>query len=219
MSVTRTPYKPPPDGPVECVYVDSHLLVVDKPCGLLSVPGRGPEKWDCLEARVRKVYPEALTVHRLDMETSGLVLFARSPDIQRALSRQFERRQISKCYTACVAGRLSETDGIVDAPLMADWPNRPLQKICADGKPAKTRWIVTNRAAKITRLKLVPVTGRTHQLRLHMASIGHPILGDTLYGHQRAKAMSHRLALHATSLCFEHPADNHRVEVYSSPPF
>jgi tRNA pseudouridine32 synthase/23S rRNA pseudouridine746 synthase len=204
-------------------HVDEHLLVVDKPAGLLSVPGRSPELADCLIARVQIEYPDALTVHRLDQVTSGLVVIARGAAMQRALSMQFERRQVAKGYEALVEGVVFDGEGAADAgeidlPLIRDWPNRPRQKVDVEiGKPSLTRWRVVARdaAASRTRLALEPVTGRSHQLRVHLASIGHPIVGDDFYG----AAPAARVCLHAVRLGFVHPATGARCEWVSPAPF
>ncbi len=172
------------------VYLDEHLLVLDKPAGLLAVPGRGPDKQDCLSARAQALWPDARVVHRLDMATSGLFLMARGDALQSQLSRAFAERAVDKRYVAVVAGELPPPEGAggwaeIDLPLAADWPNRPLQKVDGEhGRPSRTRWRVLahDPAAGTTRLELEPVTGRTHQLRVHMAAIGHPILGDGKYG-------------------------------------
>ena len=212
------------------LYLDDHLLVVDKPAGLLCVPGRGEDKQDCLSARVQAAWPGALVVHRLDMATSGLVVFARSPEVQRALGDAFAARQVHKRYTAVVAG-LPRADaatmdaqgwGLIDLPLAADWPRRPLQKVdAATGKPSQTRWRVLahDAAAGATRLALEPITGRSHQLRVHLLAIGHPILGDALYGDAGVQARAPRLLLHATALALEHPATGQALAVESSVPF
>jgi tRNA pseudouridine32 synthase/23S rRNA pseudouridine746 synthase len=212
---------PMPAIPVH--HVDEHLLVVDKPAGLLSVPGRSPELADCLIARVQIEYPDALTVHRLDQVTSGLVVIARGAAMQRALSMQFERRQVAKGYEALVEGVVFDGEGAADAgeidlPLIRDWPNRPRQKVDVEiGKPSLTRWRVVARdaAASRTRLALEPVTGRSHQLRVHLASIGHPIVGDDFYG----AAPAARVCLHAVRLGFVHPATGARCEWVSPAPF
>jgi tRNA pseudouridine32 synthase/23S rRNA pseudouridine746 synthase len=212
---------PPQDGPrdaeipLEFLYVDDALLVVNKPAGLLAVPGRGPDKQDCLASRVAQCYPGTLVVHRLDMATSGLVLFARSADMQRALSRMFEMRQIEKQYVALVSGT-PPANGEITLPIAPDWPNRPLQKVdLLNGKPALTKFTHLGSCAHGTRLLLEPVSGRTHQLRLHLAAIGHPILGDTLYG----GAPAERLMLHATALDFFHPANGEKLVFESPAPF
>jgi tRNA pseudouridine32 synthase/23S rRNA pseudouridine746 synthase len=199
-------------------HADEHLLVVEKPAGLLSVPGRLPELRDCLIARVQVDFPDALTVHRLDQVTSGLVVIARGATMQRALSMQFERRQVAKGYEALVEGLLREDAGEIDLPLICDWPNRPRQKVDhAIGKLSLTRWRVLARdpAASTTRLALEPVTGRSHQLRVHLASIGHPIVGDAFYG----AAPAGRVCLHAGRLGLAHPATGARHDWVSPAPF
>lgn len=189
------------------VAIDDTFVVVDKPSGLLSVPGRGPEKQDCVSARVQREFPDALIVHRLDMETSGLMVFARGLAAQRALSRSFEQRQVDKRYEAVADGLLLHDEGQLEWPLIADWPNRPRQKVdMAWGKPSVTRYRVLGRdeVAATTRVELTPITGRSHQLRVHLATLGHAILGDSLYASARA-ANASRLHLHATHLSFPHP--------------
>jgi tRNA pseudouridine32 synthase / 23S rRNA pseudouridine746 synthase len=192
---------------IPIVYVNADLLLVDKPAGLLSVPGRGADKSDCALLRVQRIYADALVVHRLDQPTSGLMLMARNARMQRMLSRLFELRQVNKNYCAIVHGLLAEDEGRIDLPLSANWPLRPLQQVDAtSGKPASTRFRVLERhaATQTSRLALEPLTGRTHQLRVHLQAIGHPIVGDTLYG-KPDKAS--RLHLHAQSLTFLHPID------------
>ena len=191
------------------VHLDPELLVVNKPAGLLTVPGRGTDKADCLAARVMACWPDALVVHRLDMATSGLVLFGRGAAMQRALSMAFEARAVHKRYVAVVAGQVLSDSGEIDLPLIADWPNRPRQIVdLLHGKPSLTRWRVTkrDRHAGTTRLQLTPVTGRTHQLRVHLAAIGHPILGDALYAPPSWAAAAPRLLLHAELLTLQRPA-------------
>lgn len=197
-------------SPVTVHHVDDYLLVVEKPAGLLSVPGRSPEHRDCLIARAQADYPDALTVHRLDQVTSGLVVIARGAAIQRALSMQFEHRMVDKVYEALVEGVLADDDGEIDLPLIVDWPNRPRQKVDPEaGKPAFTRWrrLSHDVDGVRTRLALEPVTGRTHQLRVHLASIGHPIVGDVFYG----ASSGERVCLHATRLAFTHPMTGVRL--------
>ena len=201
------------------LHEDEALLAFDKPAGLLAVPGRGPGKQDCLAARVLACWPDALVVHRLDQATSGLMLFARGADMQRRLSRDFAARHIHKHYVALVARTLAAESGTIDLPLAADWPNRPRQQVDAvRGKPSLTHWQVLQRAAEHTRLALQPLTGRTHQLRVHLAAIGHPILGDALYGDAAASA-SPRLMLHAAALQLDHPLHGTRLELHCAPPF
>lgn len=187
------------------IYHDDFLLVVNKPAGLLAVPGRGKDKQDCLSVRLQQQFLDALVVHRLDMATSGLMVFARGAEIQRRLSQMFRERGVEKRYEAVAAGSLMPETGEVGFPLAADWPNRPLQKIdMQSGKPSLTRYrlLAYDAATNTSHVELEPVTGRTHQLRVHMAAIGHPILGDALYGDA---ASAPRLLLHATSLRFAHP--------------
>ncbi len=194
----------------------------DKPAGLLAVPGRGDNKQDCLWHRVRQRWPDALVVHRLDMATSGLMLFARGADLQRRLSQAFAARQIDKHYVALVAGRMPAAGGRIELPLMADWPRRPLQKVDAlAGKPSITDWQLTgyDDARQTSRLVLQPLTGRTHQLRLHLAAIGHPILGDALYAPPDIVERAPRLLLHACALTFEHPLGGMRLQLRCEPPF
>jgi tRNA pseudouridine32 synthase/23S rRNA pseudouridine746 synthase len=200
-----TDYAPSPGAP-EVIYSDDHLLAVIKPAGLLSVPGRGPALADCLEARVRRAFPAALRVHRLDMATSGVMILALNRAAQRHLGLQFERRQVRKTYAAAVWGEVEAEGGEIDLPLIIDWPNRPLQKVChATGRRAVTAWSVRARDPGVTRLELRPETGRSHQLRVHMAAMGHPILGDEFYAHAAARAASPRLELYAERLELRHP--------------
>ncbi len=202
---------------LEFVYQDDSLLVVSKPSGLLAVPGRGANNQDCLSLRVQLVFPDTLVVHRLDMSTSGLMLFARGVEMQRRLSQMFRERYVDKRYVAVVAGHVDTTMGVVDLPIVADWPNRPRRKIDAKhGKPSLTRCRVLNYIGDNTRIELEPVTGRTHQLRVHMLSIGHPILGDALYGDVSSAS---RLLLHACSLSFMHPFSGEPLNFLSESPF
>jgi tRNA pseudouridine32 synthase/23S rRNA pseudouridine746 synthase len=202
------------------VYVDEHLLVLDKPAGLLAVPGRGEDKQDCLSLRAQRLWPDALVVHRLDMATSGLFVMGRGIAMQRRLSRAFAERGVDKRYEAVVAGRLDADAGTIALPLAADWPRRPLQKVDAEhGRPSETRWEVVRREADTTRLLLEPRTGRTHQLRVHLQAIGHPILGDALYAPSGAQARSPRLLLHATRLQLAHPAGGEPLVFESPAPF
>ena len=214
-------YFPPPDNGLDVRHVDADLLVVDKPSGLLSVPGRGPGMDDNLASRVQARYPEALTVHRLDMDTSGLLVMARNAAAHRALGRLFESRQVEKEYIAVVAGRIAESERSIDLPLIADWPNRPRQMVCpARGKPSLTRFRVLQRMPHedCTVVELEPVTGRSHQLRVHLAALGHPILGDELYAGAAAERAP-RLLLHASEIAFAHPQNDRRVHFHCPAPF
>ncbi len=203
---------------VSILYADSDLLFIDKPAGLLSVPGKTEP--DCVEARLRAQHPEALTVHRLDMATSGIMVFARSKAAQRHLGLQFERRHLAKTYIAVVDGIVAADKGRIDLPLRADWPNRPLQMVCHDqGRPSTTDWRVIERGADRTRLELTPLTGRSHQLRVHLKAIGHVILGDEFYADGAALAASERLMLHAHRLSLFKPTGGERITVESVVPF
>jgi tRNA pseudouridine32 synthase/23S rRNA pseudouridine746 synthase len=204
------------------VYVDESLLVLDKPAGLLAVPGRGEDKQDCLSARAQALWPDALVVHRLDMATSGLFLMGRGIHMQRLLSRAFAERQVHKAYQAVVAGALGApgAQGEIALPLAADWPNRPRQKVDPDaGRPSLTRWTVLAVEGDTTRLALEPVTGRSHQLRVHLQGIGHPIVGDALYAPPEVAARSPRLLLHANALQLAHPATGEALAFASPVPF
>ena len=200
------------------VFSDDTLVVVDKPAGMLSVPGRGADKQDCAAACVQALHADARVVHRLDMATSGLLLMARGDAAQRRLSIAFAEREVAKRYVAVVHGRLPSAGGEIDLPLVADWPHRPRQKVdAASGKPSLTRYRVLSEDASsdTSRVELEPVTGRSHQLRVHMLAIGHPIVGDTLYGAPEAA----RLMLHACELRFVHPATGLRMRLQSAAPF
>ncbi len=195
----------PPQGPLAILHHDHELLLVDKPSGLLSVPGKGEHLADCLIARVQAVFAEALLVHRLDRDTSGVMVFALTRHAQRHLGLQFEKRQVKKTYIARVFGRVGEKTGTVDLPLIVDWPNRPLQHVdFENGKQAVTDWRVLKYEENATRVRLFPQTGRSHQLRVHMREIGHPILGDPFYATGEARE-AERLMLHAESLRLRHP--------------
>ena len=202
------------------LHADAALLVADKSAGLPTVPGRPVELHDCLWQRVRAMYADALVVHRLDMATSGLVLFARGIEVQRALSRAFAQREVDKRYEAVVAGTLEDESGEIDLPLAADWPNRPRQQVDREhGKPSLTRWRVIARESGRTRLTLEPLTGRSHQLRVHLVAIGHPIVGDALYAPPEVARGAPRLLLHACALAFAHPKGGQRVQFASATPF
>lgn len=213
------PYQPPPLQEIVPLYLDAYLLVVVKPAGLLAVPGRGADKQDSLSSRLQAAYPDALIVHRLDMSTSGLMLFARGVTMQGKLSHLFREREVYKRYEARVAGRLVQHAGEIDLPLASDWPNRPKQRVDRlEGKHALTRYrLLDYDAANDSSLvSLEPVTGRTHQLRVHLAELGHPILGDALYGDSHRAP---RLLLHASELAFIHPVTAERVECVSHAAF
>jgi tRNA pseudouridine32 synthase/23S rRNA pseudouridine746 synthase len=210
------------------VFVDDHLAILDKPSGLLSVPGRGEDKQDCLISRAQTQWPEALTVHRLDMATSGLMVIARGPDMQRKLSQAFELREVSKTYEAVVSGVLQTNKASIaddwqniQIPLLIDWPNRPKSKVDWEhGKPSHTQWrVMSSDLENATRVALKPITGRTHQLRLHMMAIGHAILGDALYASPEIQAKSNRLLLHARDLQFKHPVTAKWMAFESKVPF
>ncbi len=196
----------PPDVPLDVIHRDHEILVANKPAGLLSVPGKGEHMADCLMARIQSVFPEVLLVHRLDLDTSGVMVFALTPNAQRHLGLQFEKRQTKKIYVARVWGHVTEDQGTVDLPLCVDWPNRPRQHVDHEnGRPSQTDWRVARRDPDgTTRLRLMPLTGRSHQLRVHMREIGHPILGDPLYAEGPARDFP-RLMLHAESLRIRHP--------------
>ena len=211
---------------LQVIHEDDQLIVLDKPAGLLAVPGRGPDKQDCLSARAQARWPDALVVHRLDMSTSGLVVMARGLDAQRALSRAFEQREVHKRYTAVVAGTLVNLEpdngwNTIDLPLTIDWPNRPRSIVSAElGKPSVTRWRLDGtHTENTTRLELEPVTGRTHQLRVHLQAIGHPILGDALYATPEQQALAPRLLLHAHALNVPHPLHGAAMQFHSPCPF
>jgi len=204
---------------VSVLHDDAACVVVDKPSGLLSVPGRGAHLQDCMASRVQAMFADALVVHRLDMATSGLMLFARGAEAQRRLSRAFAQREVHKRYVAVVHGRVEPAQGEIDLPLIADWPRRPLQKVDADhGKPSLTRYRTILVEGDRTRLELEPVTGRAHQLRVHLLAIGHAIVGDALYTPELI-AGTDRLLLHATQLCFAHPISGAPIAIDAAVPF
>ena len=207
----------------ETVYADAHLLVLNKPAGLLSVPGKGADKQDCLSSRVQESYLDALIVHRLDMATSGLMLMARGRIIQAALSKLFETRAIHKRYIAVVDGHMPANSNwqLIDLPIALDWPNRPLRIIHAAGKPSMTRWRVLHhdKDPNTTRLELEPITGRSHQLRVHLKALGHPILGDALYAPADIQAKASVLLLHACALRFLHPVSGQAMVFENAPVF
>lgn len=209
----------PPDDPLVILHQDHEVLFVDKPSGLLSVPGKGAHLADCLLTRVQAVFPEALLVHRLDRDTSGVMVFALSPHAQRHLGLQFEKRQTKKTYLAELWGELEPKTGMVDLPLTVDWPNRPRQKVDHDnGRPAQTEWRVLRWRDGRTRTRLYPRTGRSHQLRVHMMEIGHPIMGDPFYATGPARDAP-RLMLHAEALRLRHPDGGRWLNVTAKSPF
>ena len=209
----------PPDDPLDVIHADHEILVVSKPSGLLSVPGKGPELADCLLTRIQAVYPEALLVHRLDRDTSGVMVVALTPHAQRHLGLQFEKRHVKKTYVARVWGEMADKTGTVDLPLIVDWPNRPRQMVDrVNGRSAQTDWQVQRVGAGETRVRLYPRTGRSHQLRVHMKEIGHPILGDPFYASGAALEHS-RLMLHSENLRLRHPDGGRGMSFSSKTPF
>ncbi|MDJ0091007.1 bifunctional tRNA pseudouridine(32) synthase/23S rRNA pseudouridine(746) synthase RluA [Pantoea allii] len=202
------PYNPPQEPWLHILYQDAHIMVVNKPSGLLSVPGRLEEHKDSVMTRIQRDYPEAESVHRLDMATSGVIVVALTKAAERELKRQFREREPAKTYLARIWGHPAHEKGVVDLPLICDWPNRPKQKVCFEtGKSAQTDYqVIEYREDNSARVVLKPITGRSHQLRVHMLALGHPILGDGFYAHPEAKAMAERLLLHAESLTITHPA-------------
>ena len=209
----------PPDTPLEVIHADHEILVVHKPHGLLSVPGRGEHLADCQLSRVQDAFPTALLVHRLDRDTSGLMIFALTRPAQRHLGLQFERRQVKKAYVARLWGELSPKTGTVDLPLIVDWPNRPKQMVCHEnGKPALTDWKVLRHEEGTTRVRFFPQTGRSHQLRVHALSLGHPILGDPFYAEGPAREYD-RMMLHAEELRLRHPDGGAGQRFFCKAPF
>ncbi|AWB66883.1 RNA pseudouridine synthase [Saccharobesus litoralis] len=218
-------YNPPLEPYLNILYADDDILVCDKPNGLLSVRGKAPEHQDSLEVRVKRVYPTVGIVHRLDMSTSGIMLMALNKPAHSALARQFQERQTSKTYIARLSGHPHSTQGIVELPLICDWPNRPKQKVCFEsGKPSTTYWRLMDKGVdaqgfKFCRVALTPVTGRSHQLRVHMQQIGHAILGDKFYAEPDGFAAACRLQLHAEQLGFYHPVSHEWLDFNCPCPF
>lgn len=209
----------PPSDPLEVLHEDAHIILVNKPSGLLSVPGKGEHLADCLISRLQAVFPTALLVHRLDRDTSGVMVFAQTPAAQRHLGLQFEKRMTKKTYVARVFGDVEGDEGTVDLPLIVDWPNRPKQMVDHEnGKPAVTDWKVIKRGANETRMRLMPKTGRSHQLRVHMLALGHPILGDPFYAEGAALEFP-RLMLHSEELKLKHPEDGRGLKFRAKAPF
>ncbi len=214
-------YDPPKTPYLDVLYHDDHILVVNKPSGLLSVPGSQAQFFDSAMSRVKEKYGFCEPAHRLDMATSGIIIFAMSKLADRELKRQFREREPKKHYQALVWGHVKQNQGSVNLPLICDWENRPRQKICfVTGKKARTEFEVLERLANnSTRVKLTPITGRSHQLRLHMLALGHPILGDKFYAHRQAKAMAPRLYLHAEFLQITHPKSGEVMQFNAPVPF
>ncbi|MDF1727388.1 MAG: pseudouridine synthase [Sulfitobacter sp.] len=209
----------PPQDPLVILHEDAEVILVDKPAGLLSVPGKGPELADCLMARVKAAFPDALLVHRLDRDTSGVMIFALTPHAQRHLGLQFEKRMTRKTYVARIWGVPSEREGTVDLPLIVDWPNRPRQMVCHEtGKAAQTDWKLLKDEGDTARMRLMPRTGRSHQLRVHMLALGHPILGDPFYATGPARDFP-RLMLHSEELRFKHPQGGRSMKIRAKAPF
>lgn len=213
---------PPCDKEVEILYQDEHLLLVNKPELLLSVPGKLPQNKDCVITRLQQNFPTATVVHRLDLDTSGIMAFPLSKAVHAHISRQFQERKVYKIYTAVVFGVVEDDSGKIELPIACDWQNRPKQKICYEkGRQALTNYEVLERFPEknCTRIILKPVTGRSHQLRIHLSEIGHPILGCDLYAHEEAFYMAERLMLHATELSFEHPVTGEPISGQCAPEF
>ncbi|WP_240784037.1 MULTISPECIES: RluA family pseudouridine synthase [Tabrizicola] len=209
----------PPDVPLTILYEDSAILVLDKPAGLLTVPGKLADRQDCLIARLQAARWDALTVHRLDCDTSGVIIFARTKQAQGFLGQEFEQRRARKTYVARLKGRLEPDSGTVDLPIGSDWDYRPRQKIDPHhGRPAITDWQVIGRTDDETRVRLTPHTGRSHQLRVHMLALGHPILGDQIYAPE-TRADHARLMLHAETLALHHPTTGEWVSFTAPVPF
>ncbi|KZN65583.1 bifunctional tRNA pseudouridine(32) synthase/23S rRNA pseudouridine(746) synthase RluA [Pseudoalteromonas luteoviolacea] len=213
-------YNPPLDPYIEILYQDDHMLVINKPSGLLTVPGKDPKHADSAITRINRVYPNAKIVHRLDMATSGVLCLAMHKEAHRFLSIQFQDRLTKKRYVARVYGQLEQLNGSVDLPLICDWPNRPKQKVCHEsGKPSLTHFEVIEHETHATRVSLTPITGRSHQLRVHMQSLGHVILGDRLYAQGDALAAAKRLQLHAQMLQICHPVSGEMMHFEAPDPF
>ena len=209
-------YNPPTD-PLDILHEDAHILVVNKPAGLLSVPGKGIELADCLLSRLSVAFPNTLLVHRLDRDTSGVMIFAQTGYAQRMLSMQFEKRQVKKTYVARVSGVVAQRSGLIDLPLVVDWENRPRQMVCHEtGKRALTEWYKLTSCENESRLRLVPKTGRSHQLRVHCMAFGHPIIGDPIYG---GSIVHRRMMLHSEELKVNHPESGFGLRFRSKAPF
>lgn len=221
-------YAPPTSPYLTIIYQDDELVVLNKPSGLLSVPGKAPEHKDCLSYRIQLVFPTAMIVHRLDMATSGIIVIALSKETHRELSKQFQDRLTKKRYSAIIAGSPDQPSGSVDLPLICDWPNRPKQMVDFErGKPSLTHWkvaehkevMIEDKAVACAKMTLTPITGRSHQLRVHMKALGHPILGDRLYAPPEVIAAAPRLQLHAEYLGFTHPKTQQWMDFEALAPF
>jgi len=221
--MASTPYQPPAHRGLSVLHLSEQLIVVDKPSGLLCVPGRGAGKEDCLSRRVQAEYPDAMIVHRLDMGTSGIVVMGRGARAQRELSIQFQERRVRKRYQALVDGHwTAAAAGEIDLPICVDWPNRPRQKVDhVTGRPSLTRYRVLEAGTThaVSRIELEPITGRSHQLRVHMEALGHPILGDDFYGTPVSCAKAERLMLHACQIELGHPETGAPLRIDCPPPF
>lgn len=217
---TLVDYFPPTDPYLNLLHVDDDILVVDKQSGLLSVPGKDPSLWDCVEYRARQTWPTAGMCHRLDKDTSGVLVMALNKPAHGRIGSQFEHRKTTKSYIARVSGIIAEDSGLIDLPLATDWENKPRQRVDHEnGRSAQTEWQVIEREDKATRVRLVPLTGRTHQLRVHMKAIGHVILGDAFYAEGADLQSADRLQLHATELGFTHPTRGEFMTFVAPTPF
>ncbi|WP_332719130.1 RluA family pseudouridine synthase [Pelagibacterium mangrovi] len=213
-------YHPPRDPWLDIIHEDEDIVVFNKPSGLLSVPGKDPALFDSLQSRALERFPGAGTIHRLDKDTSGIIVMARHKPAHGHIGKQFEYRQTTKLYIARVWGEMAEDEGLIDLPLATDWENKPRQEVNHErGRPAQSRWRVIARENGVTRVALTPITGRTHQLRVHLKEIGHPILGDPFYATGEALGAADRLQLHAAELGFRHPNGGEPVVFRSEPPF
>ncbi|MEH6453730.1 MAG: RluA family pseudouridine synthase [Psychromonas sp.] len=214
-------YNPPLTPYIDIIYRDEDIVVLNKPSGLLSVPGREKKRWDSLALRILRVWPNACVVHRLDMATSGIIVLAMRKSAQSHMGRQFQQKVIDKTYYARVEGIISEDSGLIDLPIRCDWENRPRQIVDFEqGKSSQTEWEVVKREKQTTLVRLTPLTGRTHQLRVHMQQIGHPIIGDEFYATDFGKKLSpQRLALHAASITLTHPTTEQRISFDCPAPF
>lgn len=217
---TLLDYFPPLEPYLNILYQDDEILVLDKQSGLLTVPGKDPSLWDCVEHRARQTWPTAGIVHRLDKDTSGVLVMALNKRAHGRIGSQFEHRKTTKSYVARVAGLMEQDAGLVDLPLATDWDNKPRQRVdYENGRASQTEWSVMEREADVTRVRLHPLTGRTHQLRVHMKAIGHVILGDAFYGDEATLNAAPRLQLHAAELGFTHPTTDEFMTFVAPTPF